>query len=160
MTFYTADLCDKYPNDVRVLNPLFQSFGGKRSVMGEIVTLKLPGSDVSLAQFLKNTQGDGKILVIDVEAQYTAVVGENMMKLALQNNWSALIVNGYVRDTVQTKEINVGLFALGVCPKKTMEPQEGALHVSLYFAGVSFQEGDFLYADEDGIILSQVLLQM
>lgn len=160
MTFYTADLCDKYPNDVRVLNPLFQSFGGKCSVMGKIVTLKLPGSNVSLVQFLKTTQGDGKILVIDVDAQYTAVVGENMMKFAFKNNWSALIVNGYVRDTVQTKAINVGLFALGVCPKKTMQPQEGALHVSLHFAGVSFQEGDFLYADEDGIILSQALLQM
>lgn len=160
MTFNTADLCDKYPNDVQVLTPLFHSYGGNTQIMGEIVTLKLPGSNVTLAHFLKNTQGDGKILVIDVEAQFTAVVGENMMKFAHQNHWAALIVNGYVRDTVQTQKIDVGLFALGVCPKKTMQAQEGTLHVNLHFAGATFQEGDYLYADDDGIIISHAPLQM
>lgn len=160
MHFNTADLCDKYPNDVHVLKPLFQSYGGISKAMGKIVTLKLPGNNSTLAHYLKSTQGEGNILVIDVEEDFTAVVGENMMKLALENNWAALLINGYVRDTHYTKEINVGLFALGVCPKKIIEPKEGVLHVKLHFAGIAFNEGDYLYADEDGIIVSPLLLQL
>lgn len=160
MKFYTADLCDKYPNEVRVLEPLFKSYGGAKKMMGQIVTVQLPGSNKTLAEFLKTTQGDGKIVVVDVDAQYTAVVGDNLMKFALDNNWAGMVINGYVRDTKNTKEIGVGLFALGTCPKKTMEVCEGNLHVTLQFAGVEFKEGDYLYADRDGIIVSHLPLQM
>ena len=160
MKFYTADLCDKYPNDVRVLEPLFKSYGGAKKMMGQIVTVQLPGSNKTLAEFLKTTQGDGKIVVVDVDAQYTAVVGDNLMKFALDNNWAGMVINGYVRDTKNTKEIGVGLFALGTCPKKTMEACEGNLHVTLQFGGVEFKEGDYLYADRDGIIVSHLPLEM
>ena len=160
MNFYTADLCDKYPDDVRVLGPFFKSYGGAKKMMGQIVTLKLPGNNKSLAELLKTTKGEGKIVVIDVDAQYTAVVGYNMMKFAYENGWAGLVVNGYVRDTKNTKEIKVGLFALGTCPRKTMEPKEGALHIELSFAGITCKEGDYLYADRDGIILSHMPLEM
>lgn len=160
MKFYTADLCDKYPEEVRVLAPTFKSYGGTKKMMGQIVTLKLPGNNKTLAELLKTTDGEGKIVVIDVGAQYTAVVGDNMMKFAYENNWAGLIVNGYVRDTKNTKEIDVGLFALGTCPKKTIEPSDGALHVSVTFGGITFNENDYLYADRDGIIVSSIPLEM
>ena len=160
MKFYTADLCDKYPNDVRVLEPLFKSYGGAKKMMGQIVTVQLPGSNKTLAEFLKTTQGDGKIVVVDVDAQYTAVVGDNLMKFALDNGWSGMVINGYVRDTKNTKEIDVGLFALGTCPKKTMEVKEGSLHDTVSFGGITFNEGDYLYADRDGIIVSAMPLEM
>lgn len=159
MKFYTADLCDKYPNDIQVLAPILHSFGGLKKVMGQIVTIKLSGNNQSLVALLKQ-KGDGKIVVVDVEESYTAVVGDNLMKLAHDNHWAGIIINGYVRDTKNTKEIDVALFALGTCPKKTIEPQEGALHVTLHFGGVSFNEGEYLYADRDGIILSKEPLEM
>ncbi|MDD3342443.1 MAG: ribonuclease E activity regulator RraA [Sulfurospirillaceae bacterium] len=159
MKFYTADLCDKYPNDVQVLNPILNSFGGAKKIMGQIVTIKIPGNNKSLASLLK-TEGEDKIVVVDVEGAYTAVVGDNLMKFAYDHHWAGIIVNGYVRDTKNTKEIDVGLFALGTCPKKTMEPAEGILHIPLIFGGVTFTEGAYLYADHDGIILSKEPLEM
>lgn len=160
MKFYTADLCDKYPEHVRVLAPIFKSYGGAKKMMGQIVTIKLPGNNKTLAELLKTTDGEGKIVVIDVGAQYTAVVGDNMMKFAHDNHWAGLVVNGYVRDTKNTKEIDVGLFALGTCPQKTIEPCDGALHVSVTFGGVTLNENDYLYADRDGIIVSSIPLEM
>ena len=128
MKFYTADLCDKYPEHVRVLAPILKSYGGAKRVMGQIVTVKLSGSNKTLIELLKS-EGAGQIAVVDVDATYTAVVGDNLMKFAFENNWAGIIINGYVRDTKNTKEIDVGLFALGTCPKKTMEVKEGSLHV-------------------------------
>ena len=159
MKFYTADLCDKYNDKVHVLEPILKSYGGLKKVMGQIVTIKLLGNNQSLASLLKQ-EGEGKIVIVDVEGKYTAVVGDNLMKFAHDNHWAGIIVNGYVRDTKNTKEIDVALFALGTCPKKTIEPQEGTLHVRLNFGGVSFNEGEYLYADRDGIILSKEPLEM
>jgi regulator of ribonuclease activity A len=159
MKFYTADLCDKYPENVQVLDPILKSYGGSKRVMGKIVTVKLSGHNKTLVELLKSG-GNGQIAVVDVDAKYTAVVGDNLMKFAHENNWAGIIINGYVRDTKNTKEIDVGLFALGTCPKKTMEACEGSLHVKVSFGGVSFNEGDYLYADRDGIIVSETLLEM
>lgn len=159
MKFYTADLCDKYPEHVHVVDPILKSYGGAKRVMGQIVTVKLSGSNKTLIELLKS-EGAGQIAVVDVDAHYTAVVGDNLMKFAGENNWAGIIINGYVRDTKNTKEIDVGLFALGTCPKKTMEPCDGSLHVTLNFGGVSFNEGDYLYADRDGIIVSSTPLEM
>lgn len=159
MKFYTTDLCDKYPEHVRVLDPILKSYGGAKRVMGQIVTVKLSGSNKTLIELLKS-EGAGQIAVVDVDATYTAVVGDNLMKFAFENNWAGIIINGYVRDTKNTKEIDVGLFALGTCPKKTMEVKEGSLHVKINFGGISFEEGDYLYADRDGIIVSSMPLEM
>lgn len=159
MKFYTADLCDKYPEHVRVLAPILKSYGGAKRVMGQIVTVKLSGSNKTLIELLKS-EGAGQIAVVDVDAAYTAVVGDNLMKFAFENNWAGIIINGYVRDTKNTKEIDVGLFALGTCPKKTMEVKEGSLHVKINFGGITFEEGDYLYADRDGIIVSSMPLEM
>jgi len=111
MKFYTADLCDKYPENIQVLDPILKSYGGAKRVMGQIVTVKLSGSNKTLIELLKS-EGAGQIAVVDVEAKFTAVVGDNLMKFAHENNWAGIIINGYVRDTKNTKEIDVGLFAL------------------------------------------------
>ena len=159
MKFYTADLCDKYPYDVRILAPIMKSYGGNKRVMGQIVTVQLTGHNKTLVELLK-TDGAGQIAVVDVGARYTAVVGDNLMKFAYENNWAGIVINGYVRDTKNTKEIDVGLFALGTCPKKTMEMSEGKLHLTLSFGDITFNEGDYLYADRDGIIVSSIPLEM
>ena len=159
MKFYTADLCDKYPEHVQVLDPIMKSYGGSKRVMGQIVTIKLPGHNKTLVELLKS-EGAGQIAVVDVDAKYTAVVGDNLMKFAYENNWAGIVINGYVRDTKNTKEIDVGLFALGTCPKKTMELKEGSLHDTVSFGGITFNEGDYLYADRDGIIVSTIPLEM
>jgi len=157
--FYTADLCDKYPSLIQVLEPIFKSYGGAKRMMGHIVTIKLHGSNQTLIELLKG-EGAGQIVVVDVDAKFTAVVGDKLMKFALDNHWAGLIINGYVRDTKNTKEIDVGLFALGTCPQKTMENQEGERPVNVTFGGITFNNGDYLYADRDGIILSATPLEL
>ncbi len=160
MKFYTADLCDKYFSEVQVLEPILKSYGGSKRFMGQIVTVKLKGHNKTLVELLK-TEGLGRVAVVDVGANFTAVVGDNLMKFAFENGWAGIVINGYVRDTKNTKEIDVGLFALGTCPKKTMEADNGGvLHEDLSFGGICFKEGEYIYADRDGVITSKTLLEM
>lgn len=151
MEFFTADICDALRDDVQVLSPGFKAYGGSRRCHGPIVTLRLNEENSDLITLLKEP-GNGAVAVVDVDAAYYAVVGENLMKFAHQNGWSGILINGYVRDTHITTAIPVGLWALGTCPRKSHEKKAGERHADLTFGGVTFVNGHYLLADGDGII--------
>lgn len=157
MEFYTADLCDEHKDNVQVCEPKFKSYGKKIKCSGQIVTIKLDEQNGGLITLLKS-EGKGRIAVVDVSEKYFAVVGENLMKFARENNWLGIIINGYVRDIEYTSQIDVALYALGTCPKKSFKESIYQEDVELEFAGVTFSSGDYLYADVDGIITSKIKL--
>ena len=155
MNFFTADLCDTHPDKTYLLDNQFKNYGGKSRVCGSVVTVKLDRNNSELVKLLRDEDGTGKIVVVDVEDEYFAVVGENLMKFASKNNYEGIIVNGYVRDTLQIKDIPVALFAKGTCSRKYIPVTKGERGINLSFGGVNFCEGDIIYADMDGIILSK-----
>ncbi len=155
MGFFTADLCDEYSERTEVLGPNFKSYGGSAKFQGEIITVKLDKNNKDLATLLKSTNGLGKVVIVDVDKKYFAVVGDNLMKFASDNKYEGIIVNGYVRDTVTTKEFDVGLLALGTCPKKYIPVQQGQININITIDDVEIKSGDYVYVDPDGIVISQ-----
>ncbi len=152
MSFFTADICDEQQTKVKVLDPIFKSYGGKSKFKGEIVTIRLEGDNSDLITLLKQ-EGCQRVCVVDVSGRYVAVVGENLMKLAQMNNWSGIVINGYVRDIVFTKKIDIGLLALGTCPAKSAKGAKGERDVTVSIGGIEIDSGQMLYADEDGVII-------
>jgi len=159
MEFSTADLCDEYGARVRVLDQKLYSYGGIESFSGTIVTIKLDEDNGDLVAMLRDEQGEGRVAVVDVEGSYCAVVGDTLMGFAHKNGWSGIVINGYVRDTKITKTIPVGLLALGTCPRKSSKKSKSQRDIELNFGGVEFRVGEYLYADEDGVIVSDNLLK-
>ena len=154
MTFFTADYCDEHHTKIQVLGPGYHSYGGASRCEGRIVTVKLNKHNGDLIKLLRDVDGSGQVVVVDVDAQYYAVVGEKLMTFAKQNNYRGIVINGYVRDTAQIKDIDVALFALGTCPRKYMEATTGSVNVPVSFSGVDFVPGYYLYADVDGVIVT------
>jgi regulator of ribonuclease activity A len=152
MAFYTADICDAHPELVSVLGPGYRNYGGAGSCQGEIVTVKLDRNNADLVALLRDEDGSGKVVVVDVDGDYFAVVGENLMNFAHRNHYAGIIVNGYVRDTAQIRDVPVALFALGTCPRKYIPVTRGEKYTPLRFGDVQFNNGDYLYADSDGVI--------
>ncbi len=154
MAVFTADICDEYSDKVLVLEPGYKNYGGAASCQGEIVTIRLDKNNADLITLLKDEDGSGKVVVVDVEKAYFAVVGEKLMNLAMQNNYAGIIVNGYIRDTLQIKEVPVALYALGTCSRKYIPTTAGERNTPLSFGGIDFNDGDYLYADTDGVIIT------
>lgn len=153
MEVFTADICDEHSDKVEVLGPGYSNYGGADRCQGEIVTIKLDRNNADLVALLRDEDGSGKVVVVDVNQAYYAVVGENLMKFARQNNYAGIIVNGYIRDTFQIKDIPVALYALGTCSRKSIPVTQGERDIPLSFGGVEFKPGDYLYADTDGVIV-------
>jgi len=153
MSIPTADLCDFFIDELQVAEPLLIGFGGKAMFGGEIVTVKVFDDNVIVKQQL-SSQGKGRVLVVDGAAStYCALMGDNLATLAIDNNWAGVVINGCIRDAAQIGDMQVGVFAIGTCPRKSRKAGEGEINVSIAFAGVLFKPGHFLYADEDGIVV-------
>ncbi len=152
MEFFTADLCDAWQERVQVLAPGYRHFGGCTRFAGPIRTLRLIRNNHELITLLKEP-GEGAVAVVDVAGEYQAVVGENLMMFAYANGWAGILVHGYIRDTHVTTTVPVGLLALGTCPRKSFEANPGERDRVLEFAEVVFRPGDWLFADDDGVIV-------
>lgn len=159
MNIQTADLCDDNKDKkIQVLSAKFKNYGGLKKFSGQIVTVKLDKSNWLLLEMLRDEDGEGKIVVVDNSQEFFGVVGDKLMAFAKNNNWAAIILNGYVRDTDETKNIDVGLFAIGTCPLRNFEKTDSARGIELNFEGVTFNDGDYIYADNDGIIITKTKL--
>ena len=154
MSDFTADFSDTYPDRVSVLGPGYSNYGGSPECQGEVVTIKLDRNNSDLITLLRDENGAGKVVVVDAEEAYYAIVGEMLMKFADKNGFAGIIVNGYIRDTQQIKDIPVALYAMGTCPRKYIPVTQGERDVSLSFGGVQFNPGDYVYTDTDGVIVT------
>jgi regulator of ribonuclease activity A len=156
MNIQTADLCDdNRDKEIQVLSAKFNNYGGLKKFSGQIVTVKLDKSNWLLLEMLRDEDGKGRIIVVDNSQEFFGVVGDKLMAFARNNNWKAIILNGYVRDIDETKNINVGLYAIGTCPLRNFEKTDAQRDIELNFEGVTFNTGDYIYADNDGVIVTK-----
>jgi len=154
MADFTADFCDTFPDKVSVLGPGYSNYGGAPMCQGEVVTIKLDCNNSDLITLLRDEAGEGKVVVVDAAQAYYAIVGEMLMKFAQKNAYSGIVVNGYIRDTQQIKDIPVALYALGTCSRKSIPVTAGKRDIPLAFGGVEIRPGDYIYADRDGVIVT------
>lgn len=162
MTFKTPDLCDQFENELgktlRVVAPMFQRYGARTSFSGEIVTLKI-FEDNSLVRESFAESGKGKVLVIDGGGSLRcALVGDQLAILAQKNGWEGAIVYGCIRDSADINDIDIGVRALNTHPQKSIKKGVGDRNINVTFGGVTFVPGEFVYADEDGVIVSEKAL--
>lgn len=158
MRLATADLSDACPQ-AQVAEPLFGDFGGVKNFHGMVVTVKV-FEDNAVVRALLEESGDGRVLVIDGGGSMRcALVGGNLAQLGVANGWRGLVVNGCIRDCEETRNLAIGVKALGTHPRKS----EKGLHTGhrnrpVMFAGVKFADGQWLYADSDGMIIADTAL--
>ncbi|NJM05176.1 ribonuclease E activity regulator RraA [Candidatus Gracilibacteria bacterium] len=149
----TTDLSDTHGDAVQVAEPLFRSFGGVQTFRGPISTLKV-FEDNTLVRALLEEPGAGRTLVIDGGGSLRcALVGDQLGMLAVQNGWAGIIVYGCVRDSAALSQLALGIQALAAHPRRSGKRGEGQRDIAVTFAGVRFAPGDYLYADEDGIVV-------
>jgi len=154
MTFKTADLCDQYEGEVQVALPGLHNFGGRTRFHGEIVTVRALG-DFSRVREQVRSAGAGRVLVVDNQASMRfAMLGDLLAAAAIENGWQGVVINGCIRDSADIAAMDLGVKALGCVPARGKREEQGEVNVQLDFQGVEFRPGNFLYSDEDGILLS------
>jgi len=160
MAISTADLTDAHRDNVQVAEPIFRDFGGKRAFAGTAETIKTY-EDNSLVRTALEEPGEGRVLIVDGGGSTRcALLGDQLAALGAQNGWSGVIVHGCVRDTAILAETDLGVKALAPHPCKSEKRGRGERHVQVRFAGIIINPGNHIYADTDGIIVSDTALSV
>lgn len=170
IAFATCDLCDAYKadtsGDFRVLPPVFRDFGAVRKFAGPVVTVKC-FEDNTLVKAAVDAQGwvetpagrVAQVLVVDGGASLRkALLGGNLGAAAARNGWAGVVIDGCVRDTAELATQALGIRALAPMPLPTEKRNQGEVGVAVQVQGVWVRPGDWLYADEDGIVVSATAL--
>lgn len=158
MHYQTADLLDAHEDrladgSLRVATPLLQRFGGRASFAGRISTLRTFEDNSKVREALAEP-GAGRVLVVDGAASLRcALLGDQLAELAQRNAWEGIVINGCLRDSAVIATIDIGVRALATHPQKSVKRGLGERDVPLAFAGITFIPGEWLCADEDGIIV-------
>ena len=154
----TADLYDEHGDSLQVCTPIFRNFGGLDSFTGPIKILKA-FENFQMTRSTLEADGKGHVLVIDGGGSMRcAMLGDKLAQLAIDNHWAGVLINGCIRDSAEIGKLPVGVKALGTNPTRPSKEGGGQLDIAVRFGGVLFRPGDFLYADSDGIVLSETQL--
>lgn len=156
--FATCDLCDAHEGDAsgafRVLPPLLHEYGSGQAFGGAVFTVRAP-EDNSRVREAVNSPGQGRVLVIDGGGSLRrALVGGNLAVAAARNGWAGIVVDGCVRDIAELRQAGIPIRARALVPMRTQKHDAGQADVAVQILGIWVRPGDWLYADEDGIVVA------
>ena len=156
----TPDLCDEHPDAISVAEPIFSNFGGRERFGGQVVTVKC-FEDNSLVKELVGTQGEDRVLVVDAGGSMRrACLGDILAEKASNNGWAGIIIYGCIRDVDIIETLPIGVAALATHPLKSVKRNIGRADETVSFAGVQWVPGQFVYADNNGVLVSATALTL
>lgn len=157
MAWNTCDVCDRFkaadPADLRVWpGSRWMHLGGTRRMAGEVSTVRC-FEDNSRVKEAVESPGGGRVLVVDGGGSLRrALLGGNLAAAA-RNGWAGLWVHGAVRDLAELREQPIAILALGHVPLPTERQQQGLRDVPLLLDGSPVRPGEWLLADDDGVVV-------
>lgn len=158
----TCDLCDRFKDDgsggFRVLPPVFRDFGARRRFHGPVSTVKC-FEDNSFVKAAVESPGQGRVLVVDGGGSLRrALLGGNLGAAAARSGWAGVLIDGCVRDVAELAALDIGIRALASMPLPPQKLQQGERDVPVRVQGVWVRPGEWLVADEDGVIVTATRL--
>lgn len=152
--FATADLIDDFGDELRSCETQFRQYGARVAFAGPVATVRC-FRDNALVKRLLNAPGEGRVLVVDGAGSLaSALMGDLIAAAAVERGWAGAVINGAVRDVATLRTLDLGIKALGSNPRKSAKAGEGEAGVPVIFGGAEFRPGDWLYSDEDGIVVA------
>lgn len=159
----TTDLCDASEarlddGSLRILPPVLRAWGRRTAFSGPARTIRC-FEDNSLVRAQLETPGEGQVLVVDGGGSLRyALLGGNLAVLAERNGWAGVLVHGCVRDTAEIDACDIGVRALAAMPRRSRKRGGGVVGEPVDFLGLVIRPGQWIYADGDGVLVSEVAL--
>ncbi len=156
----TCDLCDAHRDapaeHFRVLPPVFRDFGARTRFHGAVSTVLCFEDNTSVRDAVQSG-GAGRVLVVDGGGSLRrALLGGNLAAAAETNGWAGVVIFGAVRDHDELARCQIGIRALALLPMPPAKRHAGVVDHPVQISGVWVAPGEWLVADEDGIVVMPV----
>ena len=149
----TADICDGHRDSARVCELNFVDYAARSHFHGHVETISTYESNLEIRGVIA-AGGKGKVLIVDGRGSLrTALCGGNIAAEALAFEWEGLIFNGAIRDSHEFKSLDFGVKALGATAMPPANKTTGVVGIPINFGNIIIKRGDYVYADQDCVIL-------
>jgi len=131
------------------LRPLWQG----AFACGPAVTVQAVPGDWSKPVQAIDVAKPGDVIVIDAAGQPPAVWGELASESAKNKQLAGLVVHGAVRDTPEIRRLKLPVWSTLVCSHAGDPQGIGQINVPIVIAGQRICPGDWIVADDDGVMV-------
>ncbi len=138
-----------------ILDINLKSYGALEKFYGRIVTVECPEDNSKLKELVHQEGNMNVIFVQGFGNRNVALLGDQLASKAIENNWSGIIINGCVRDIEILRNLKIGIFAIGACPKKSLKDNKGKMGSDFFINDIKIFNGHWVYCDLNGILLSE-----
>lgn len=153
----TADVCDAKGEDALVLALTLKDYGGRLDFAGPAVTLRTLDDNTKLKE-LVGMPGEGRVIVVDgCASERSALLGGNLAAMAAKNGWAGVVLNACVRDVHELCGEDIGIKAIGTCPRRSENRGYGEIDAVVTVGGIIIYPGDWIIADSDGVVVCREL---
>lgn len=124
-----------------------------KKIVGRALTVRTYPGDWAKPVEALDYATDGAVIVIDAGGENIAVWGELATWSARNKKIAGVIINGGVRDISDIREIGVPVYAKFFCARAGEPKGFGEINVPIEIEGIRIRPGDFIVAEEEGIIV-------
>jgi 3-hexulose-6-phosphate synthase len=122
-------------------------------VWGRIFTAETDCDDWGTSALAIDSAQDGDILFFKVNGEDKAIWGELASSCARDNGIKATVIYGSARDLDALLYMDFPVFATNFCPNAGSPLGLGSLNEPIEVEDMKINPGDFLFADESGIVV-------
>ncbi len=123
------------------------------SVAGRVFTARCHAGDNLAIHRAVAAAEPGDVLVVDAGGHEAGYWGEVLAVAAQARGIRGLIIDGGVRDSAALKRRGFPVWARGVSIQGTVKVTVGAIGKPITCGGVSVRTGDYVLADDDGVVI-------
>ena len=131
---------------------LRQLVPGSRAVGPAVTVRTLPGDWAKPVEAI-DVASEGDVIVIDACGQPPAIWGELASESATNKGVAGVVVHGAVRDTADIRELHLPVWATHVTSHAGDPHGHGAINEPITIGGQRICPGDWIVADDDGVMV-------
>jgi 3-hexulose-6-phosphate synthase/6-phospho-3-hexuloisomerase len=134
------------------LKDIYPLIKGK-NICGQAVTVKtIPGDWAKPVEAI-DVAKEGDVIIIDACGQAPAIWGELATESAKNKGLAGLVVNGAVRDTFDIRRLDFPVWTKLVTAHAGDPHGLGEINLPINIKGQMIEPGDWIIADDDGVIV-------
>lgn len=136
----------------QILSSGIRPLWGGAQLNGPAFTVRCAAGDNLMLHAAIHRAPAGAVLVVDGGDASHAIAGGNVCAAAQKRGIAGIIVDGAIRDVKEIRELGFPVFARAVVPKPGSKAVVIPLQQPVACGGVLIHPGDFMVADEEGIV--------
>ncbi|MGI6037184.1 MAG: RraA family protein [Limnochordia bacterium] len=156
-----ADILDEYNLRNQAMNTSIRPLGEEDVLAGEAFTIlatdvyEIPARPYELILQTVDSVGEGQVVVATTNGSSAAGFwGELLTTRAMRKGSVGAVIDGLIRDSRVIKELGFPMFIRGYCPLDSKGRTDViAYNVPIECGGVRVYPGDFIFADNDGVVV-------